>query len=314
MPEIAEGRFGCVRCGHVWPIRSMAPRIWPGCKPRFWDVPRLRPLRRRHRPGIAEILGPHRGAALRATRIRGFGPVRAFGSLRRSDARPSSDVDLPADRHSPSRPGRAPRGPRNDPGSAGGCRPRGGTSLAGPAPSALRGGSAVMDEARLAEIVVRIDRIVRATAAGRSAFIASDMVQHAVVRTSRGSAKPPNPRRRGRERTGRGCPGGRRPESATSPSPATARLFPRRSGTSWSRTGPESGGRPRSGPDRESRRRPDWRPRYGLSISNVACTIPKSRSMVSRSWRTTAIASFIVISPTPTCAVRQTRESQTAQT
>jgi uncharacterized protein len=41
---------------------------------------------------------PRREAILKAVRRRGFGHVRVFGSVRRSEATPKSDVDLLVDR------------------------------------------------------------------------------------------------------------------------------------------------------------------------------------------------------------------------
>jgi predicted nucleotidyltransferase len=68
------------------------------CKSRFWDVPILRAIRQGHRLGIAEVLAPRREVVLRAVRRRGFGHVRVFGSVRRSEATDGSDVDLLVDR------------------------------------------------------------------------------------------------------------------------------------------------------------------------------------------------------------------------
>jgi predicted nucleotidyltransferase len=48
--------------------------------------------------GIAEVLTPRREALLHAVRQRGFGHVRVFGSVRRSEATSESDVDLLVDR------------------------------------------------------------------------------------------------------------------------------------------------------------------------------------------------------------------------
>lgn len=99
MPEVARGMLGCYRCGHVWrPARSASPTICPRCKSRFWDAPVLRSIRRGHRNGIPEILGPYREEVLKAVRRRGFGHVRVFGSVRRSEAGPTSDVDLLVER------------------------------------------------------------------------------------------------------------------------------------------------------------------------------------------------------------------------
>jgi predicted nucleotidyltransferase len=100
MPDLPEGLYGCYRCAYVWrPVRSRPPTICARCKSRFWDVPVLRPIRRGDRLGIAEILTPRREAVLRAVRQRGFGHVRVFGSVRRSEATSSSDVDLLVDRN-----------------------------------------------------------------------------------------------------------------------------------------------------------------------------------------------------------------------
>lgn len=44
--------------------------------------------------GIAEILSPRREAVLHAVRQRGFGHLRVFGLVRRSEATRTSDVDL----------------------------------------------------------------------------------------------------------------------------------------------------------------------------------------------------------------------------
>jgi uncharacterized protein len=99
MAELAQGLYGCFRCAYVWrAVRPRFPRICPRCKSRYWDVPLLRPIRRGTRPGVAEILRPHREAILRAARDRGFGHVRVFGSVRRSEATSTSDVDLLVDR------------------------------------------------------------------------------------------------------------------------------------------------------------------------------------------------------------------------
>lgn len=99
MPELSGGLYGCFRCAYVWrPFRSHVPRICPRCKSRFWDVPLLRPIHRGTERGIREILAPHREAVLRAARRRGFSHLRVFGSVRRSQATPTSDVDLLVDR------------------------------------------------------------------------------------------------------------------------------------------------------------------------------------------------------------------------
>ena len=99
MPDISEGLAGCFRCAYVWrPSRPQPPKICPRCKSRFWDSPVLRPARTGQGLGIPELLLPRREAILAAVRRHGFGHVRVFGSVRRSTATPSSDVDLLVDR------------------------------------------------------------------------------------------------------------------------------------------------------------------------------------------------------------------------
>lgn len=99
MPELPRGLYGCFRCAYVWrPVRQRRPMMCPRCKSRFWDVPVLRPIRHGTRQGIPEVLGPHRESVIQAARLRGFGHVRVFGSVRRSEATPTSDVDLLVDR------------------------------------------------------------------------------------------------------------------------------------------------------------------------------------------------------------------------
>jgi predicted nucleotidyltransferase len=99
MAALPGGLYGCFRCAYVWrPVRSHVPTMCPRCKSRFWDVPVLRAIRRGYRMGIAEVLTPRREALLHAVRQRGFGHVRVFGSVRRSEATSESDVDLLVDR------------------------------------------------------------------------------------------------------------------------------------------------------------------------------------------------------------------------
>jgi predicted nucleotidyltransferase len=99
MAALPGGLFGCYRCAYVWrPLGSHAPTMCARCKSRFWDVPRLRAVRRGHRLGIAEVLTPKREEILRAVRQQGFGHVRVFGSVRRSEATSRSDVDLLVER------------------------------------------------------------------------------------------------------------------------------------------------------------------------------------------------------------------------
>lgn len=99
MATLASGLRGCYRCAYVWrPARSVEPRICPRCKSRLWNVPILRSISRGRGQGVEQVLAPHRAEILRAAGRRGFGHVRVFGSVRRSEATRTSDVDLLVDR------------------------------------------------------------------------------------------------------------------------------------------------------------------------------------------------------------------------
>ena len=99
MATLPSGLRGCYRCAYVWrPASSLEPRICPRCKSALWNVPILRRIAQGRGQGIAQILAPHRFRVLDAARRRGFGHVRVFGSVRRSEATRSSDVDLLVDR------------------------------------------------------------------------------------------------------------------------------------------------------------------------------------------------------------------------
>jgi uncharacterized protein len=90
---------GCYRCGHVWrPTGKGTPRICPRCKSRFWTVPVLSPIRTGTGLGIDEVIGANRTAVLRLARKHGFRHLRVFGSVRRREAKPGSDLDLLVDR------------------------------------------------------------------------------------------------------------------------------------------------------------------------------------------------------------------------
>lgn len=95
MPILGGGLRGCYRCAAVWRRRgSREPAVCPRCKSRRWDVPKLERISTGHGQGIEDILGPKREEALRLAREHGFGHVRVFGSVRRSEATRWSDVDL----------------------------------------------------------------------------------------------------------------------------------------------------------------------------------------------------------------------------
>jgi uncharacterized protein with HEPN domain len=54
--------------------------------------------------------------------------------------------------------------------------------LVRPTPGAVRGGAPLTDESRIADVLERVDRIARATVGGREAFLASEVIQDAVIR------------------------------------------------------------------------------------------------------------------------------------
>jgi len=88
----------CYRCLYVWETRRRRnPTVCPRCKSRLWNVPRVRPWTPGAGLGIEDILGAHRGEVLRLARKYGATNVRVFGSVRRGQAGPDSDVDLLVD-------------------------------------------------------------------------------------------------------------------------------------------------------------------------------------------------------------------------
>lgn len=91
-----QGRTGhCYRCLHVWRIRrAPRPAVCPRCSSRLWSVPKLRPIRLGNGLGTEDVLLPHRDEILRLASRYGVKSVRVFGSVRRHEARPDSDVDL----------------------------------------------------------------------------------------------------------------------------------------------------------------------------------------------------------------------------
>lgn len=91
-----QGRTGrCYRCLHVWRIRRAArPAVCPRCSSRLWSEPKLRAVRSGTGLGIEDVLLPHRGEILRLASHYGARSIRVFGSVRRHEARPDSDVDL----------------------------------------------------------------------------------------------------------------------------------------------------------------------------------------------------------------------------
>ncbi len=87
--------LGCFRCAYSWRPSQPVVRICPRCKSTLWDRPRIRTeLGPSNGQGVREVVGKHRAAVLRIARGHGANDVRIFGSVRRGQARLSSDVDL----------------------------------------------------------------------------------------------------------------------------------------------------------------------------------------------------------------------------
>ena len=87
----------CYRCIYSWTPRRLPVRMCPRCKSRLWDQPVIRKVVTGDRLGPKDILGPHRTAVLELVRKYGAKRVRVFGSVRRQQAGPRSDLDLLVD-------------------------------------------------------------------------------------------------------------------------------------------------------------------------------------------------------------------------
>lgn len=94
MPDVALPHLRCYRCAYVWiPRKARAPAC-PRCRSKFYAVPKIRPVKLGHGLGIEDIISPHRDEILKLARKFGVRQLRVFGSVRRREARPDSDVDL----------------------------------------------------------------------------------------------------------------------------------------------------------------------------------------------------------------------------
>lgn len=87
-------RLRCYRCVYSWTPTKSPVRMCPRCKSRLWDEPKIRPLQLGKGLGIEEVLGGHRDEILKVARRFGVKRIRVFGSVRRREASPRSDVDL----------------------------------------------------------------------------------------------------------------------------------------------------------------------------------------------------------------------------
>jgi predicted nucleotidyltransferase len=94
MREVKLPTLHCYRCIYEWtPVRSPV-RICPRCKSKLWDMPKIRPVKLGSGLGIDEVLGPHLAEIRNLERKHGVRRLRVFGSVRRREATPKSDVDL----------------------------------------------------------------------------------------------------------------------------------------------------------------------------------------------------------------------------
>jgi predicted nucleotidyltransferase len=84
----------CYRCLHTWRMRRRHSTMCPRCKSRLYAVPDIRPVSLGDGEGIEQIIEPHRVRLLEIGREAGIEGLWVFGSVRRKEARRSSDVDL----------------------------------------------------------------------------------------------------------------------------------------------------------------------------------------------------------------------------
>lgn len=83
------------RCAYAWRASQPVVRMCPRCKSVLWDRPRIRAkLGPSNGLGVPEVVGKHRAKVLKIARRYGARDVRIFGSVRRGQANPRSDVDL----------------------------------------------------------------------------------------------------------------------------------------------------------------------------------------------------------------------------
>jgi len=94
MQEVVIPRLHCYRCFHTWTPVKAPVRICPRCKSHLWDSPRIRPVKLGTGLGIDEIVKPQLAEIKRVARRYGVARLSVFGSVRRKEATPTSDVDL----------------------------------------------------------------------------------------------------------------------------------------------------------------------------------------------------------------------------
>ncbi len=94
MPDVVLPRLHCYRCTYEWIPRKTRVPACPRCRSRLYGVPKIRPVKLGKGLGIEEIITPRRDEIRRLARKFGVRRLRVFGSVRRREARPDSDVDL----------------------------------------------------------------------------------------------------------------------------------------------------------------------------------------------------------------------------
>lgn len=97
MADIDLPLLRCYRCLYEWVPRKRSVPACPRCRSKLYAIPKIRRVTLGDGLGIDEILAPKRREILRLAEKFGAKRVRVFGSVRRREARPDSDVDLLVD-------------------------------------------------------------------------------------------------------------------------------------------------------------------------------------------------------------------------
>jgi hypothetical protein len=85
----------CFQCSYAWRPSQPVVRICPRCKSKRWDRPKIHDeLGPKDGLGVLEVVGDRRAKVLQTARRYGARDVRVFGSVRRGQATPDSDIDL----------------------------------------------------------------------------------------------------------------------------------------------------------------------------------------------------------------------------
>lgn len=94
MTEVQLPRLRCYRCFYEWIPRKTHVPACPRCRSRLYATPKIRKWTPGKGLGIKDVLTPHREAIYRVARRYGAKTLYVFGSIRRSEGRSDSDVDL----------------------------------------------------------------------------------------------------------------------------------------------------------------------------------------------------------------------------